>query len=65
MTRSELWIGREVTWIHRPRGGYSMPVGVHAIVLGHSEKRVRISVLTRAGRVERVVDGSSLRPRRK
>ena len=64
---NDVYPGRLMRWIHRPRGGYGYDVAVPAVVLSHAARPgtwVRIEVSRRDGsKVSRRVDVSSLRGR--
>lgn len=61
----DVFPGRLMLWIHRPRGGYGYGVAVPAVVLSHAARPgtwVVIEVARRDGsKVKRRVDVASLR----
>lgn len=64
----DVFSGRLMLWIHRPRGGYGYDVAVPAVVLSHAARPgtwVVVEVSRRDGsKVSRRVDVSSLRSRK-
>lgn len=64
----DVFPGRLMLWIHRPRGGYGYEVAVPAVVLSHASRPgtwVVVEVPRRDGsKVSRRVDVSSLRARK-
>lgn len=61
----DVFLGRLVLWMHRPRGGYGYSVPIPAVVVSHAMRPgtwVVIEVARRDGsKVKRRVDVASLR----
>lgn len=61
----DVFPGRLLRWMHRPRGGYGYAVPIQAVVVSHARRPgtwVVIEVATRDGsKVKRRVDVASLR----